>query len=136
MNLPIDPNDETKQPHPLGEINHRLKYPVMTRYGLFPDSTHGPCPHDTKRLLEELIAYQRGITGNDNLVEYFGTNFDVICAVTIRRHKSDKAFWSYLHRRGGDYVKDIVEQMGIDRTSKKEEKVALEKSNPENGARR
>lgn len=33
-------------------------------------------------------------------------------------------------------MKDIVEQMGIDRTSKKEEKVALEKSNPENGARR
>ena len=72
--------DLSKHPHPLpSNLNHRAKYPVMTRYNLFFDPAYGPSPYDTRRLLEELIAYQRTITHRENIVR---RTFHYLCTVS------------------------------------------------------
>lgn len=135
MSLPhLNPE---KQPVAV-DADHNVKYPTMTRAGLFASNSTGhhwgPSLHQTKALLEELIAYQQTITGRDNVHEFYQGNGDTVYAVTIIRHKNDRAFESY-HKGKRAYVKDIIEQMGTNRVSKSP-KAPPEKSNPEDGARR
>ena len=113
-----DPNDTTKLPHPLDEgIDHKLKYPVMTRYLMFPSATHGPSLYDTKRLLEEIIGYQKSMTKEESVELFAGrNNMEVVAAVVIPRHKDEKAFESYTRKsRDGNYVREIVKQMSMAR---------------------